>query len=71
MNSGPASLTDAGLAKSTTGHAGRRQGRESSPCTSPWQGRTWALTPPGLMRTAEEDQDVHVLDVAVSLYLGI
>ncbi len=28
----------------------------------PWQGRTWARAPSGRTRTAEEDQDVYVLD---------
>lgn len=34
---------------------------------SPWQGRTWALAPSGLTRTPEDDQDVYVLEVSVSL----
>jgi aminoglycoside 2'-N-acetyltransferase I len=33
----------------------------------PWEGRTWALAPSGLTRTAEEDRDVHVLEVDVAL----
>jgi aminoglycoside 2'-N-acetyltransferase I len=33
----------------------------------PWRGPTWALTFSGPVRTADEDEDVHVLEVAVSL----
>ena len=32
-----------------------------------WQGPTWALTPTGIERTAEEDGCVHVLALAVPL----
>jgi aminoglycoside 2'-N-acetyltransferase I len=35
-----------------------------------WQGRTWALTPAGRVRTEEEDEDVYVLEVAVALDLS-
>ncbi len=30
-----------------------------------WQGTTWALTPHGVVRTAEEDDCIHVLPVTV------
>jgi aminoglycoside 2'-N-acetyltransferase I len=33
----------------------------------PWEGRTWALAPSGLTRTAERDEYVHVLEVGVGL----
>lgn len=32
-----------------------------------WRGRTWALTPDGIVRTAEEDETVFVLEVASPL----
>lgn len=32
-----------------------------------WQGRTWALTPSGRARTAEEDRYVYVMEVSVAL----
>jgi aminoglycoside 2'-N-acetyltransferase I len=35
-----------------------------------WQGETWALSPSGPVRTAEEDDCVYVLQVAVALDLG-
>jgi aminoglycoside 2'-N-acetyltransferase I len=35
-----------------------------------WQGQTWALTPTGRIRTAGEDGDVFVLQVAVTLDLS-
>jgi aminoglycoside 2'-N-acetyltransferase I len=34
-----------------------------------WRGRTWALTPGGVVRTAEEDDGVYVLEVEVVLDL--
>lgn len=34
-----------------------------------WQGRTWALTPAGVVRTAEEDEGVHVLELGVPVDL--
>lgn len=36
----------------------------------PWQGRTWALTPGGVVRTEEEDEDIFVLEVSASLDFG-
>jgi aminoglycoside 2'-N-acetyltransferase I len=33
----------------------------------PWEGRTWALAPSGLTRTADRDESVHVLEVGVAL----
>jgi aminoglycoside 2'-N-acetyltransferase I len=35
-----------------------------------WQGQTWALTPAGVVRTAEEDGDVYVLETSVALDLA-
>lgn len=32
-----------------------------------WQGPTWALTPAGTRRTADDDRGVHVLPVGVPL----
>jgi aminoglycoside 2'-N-acetyltransferase I len=33
----------------------------------PWEGRTWAVAPSGLVRTPEKDQGVYVLEVSVAL----
>jgi aminoglycoside 2'-N-acetyltransferase I len=33
----------------------------------PWEGRTWALAPSGLVRTAEVDGNIHVLEVGAVL----
>jgi aminoglycoside 2'-N-acetyltransferase I len=35
-----------------------------------WRGRTWALTPDGVVRTEDEDGDIYVLEVAVPLELS-
>lgn len=35
-----------------------------------WEGKTWGLTPGGVVRTAEEDEDIFVMEVSVSLDLG-
>jgi aminoglycoside 2'-N-acetyltransferase I len=35
----------------------------------PWKGRTWALTPTGVVRTEEDDGSVYVLEVTVALDL--
>jgi aminoglycoside 2'-N-acetyltransferase I len=35
-----------------------------------WRGATWALTPDGVRRTAEEDGGIYVLPIAVSLDLS-
>lgn len=35
-----------------------------------WRGRTWALTPTGVLRTADEDGGIYVLDVAAKLDLS-
>jgi aminoglycoside 2'-N-acetyltransferase I len=35
-----------------------------------WRGRTWALTPGGIVRTADEDGDVYVLEIGVPLELS-
>jgi aminoglycoside 2'-N-acetyltransferase I len=35
-----------------------------------WQGKTWGLTPGGVVRTAEEDEDIFVMEVSVSLDLS-
>ncbi len=35
----------------------------------PWQGQTWALTPTGRVRTAEEDESVFVLEGPLALDL--
>lgn len=35
-----------------------------------WQGRTWARTRTGLIRTAEDDEDVYVLEVGAALDLS-
>ncbi|MBV9838136.1 MAG: GNAT family N-acetyltransferase, partial [Solirubrobacterales bacterium] len=32
-----------------------------------WQGQTWTLSPAGLLRTADEDGDIYVLEVARAL----
>lgn len=32
-----------------------------------WQGETWALTPSGRVRTAEEDRNIYVLEVSAAL----
>jgi len=37
---------------------------------SRWRGRTWALGPSGIVRTAEEDDAIHVLELAVPLELS-
>lgn len=37
----------------------------------PWQGPTWALTPRGVVRTAEDDDGVHVLEVGSPLDLTL
>lgn len=34
-----------------------------------WRGRTWGLTPSGIVRTAEEDGDIFVLAVSAELQL--
>ena len=34
-----------------------------------WQGQTFALTPQGIVRTAEEDDSIYVLPVSVPLDL--
>jgi aminoglycoside 2'-N-acetyltransferase I len=34
-----------------------------------WQGRSWALTPDGVVRTAEEDDGIYVLQVGAPLHL--
>jgi aminoglycoside 2'-N-acetyltransferase I len=34
-----------------------------------WRGRTWALTPAGTVRTADEDADIYVFEVAAPLDL--
>ena len=36
----------------------------------PWRGRTWALTPDGLVRTADEDADVFVYEATARLDLS-
>lgn len=36
---------------------------------SPWRGRTWALTPDGVVRTEDEDGGIYVLPGAVPLDL--
>jgi aminoglycoside 2'-N-acetyltransferase I len=33
----------------------------------PWRGRTWALTPSGVVRTEQEDDDVYVMEVSGAL----
>jgi len=33
----------------------------------PWPGRTWAMTPEGIIRTQAEDRSVYVLEVATAL----
>lgn len=35
-----------------------------------WQGKTWGLTPGGVVRTAEEDEDIYLLEVSESLDFG-
>ena len=35
-----------------------------------WQGKTWALTPEGIVRTPEEDRDIYVMEVATPLDLA-
>ncbi len=35
-----------------------------------WRGRTWALSPDGIVRTADDDDSVHVFDTSVPLDLG-
>jgi aminoglycoside 2'-N-acetyltransferase I len=35
----------------------------------PWRGRCWALTPGGVVRTAEEDRGIYVMEVSVGLDL--
>jgi aminoglycoside 2'-N-acetyltransferase I len=35
-----------------------------------WRGRTWALTPGGVVRTPEEDAGVYVMEVTVALDLA-
>jgi aminoglycoside 2'-N-acetyltransferase I len=35
-----------------------------------WQGKTWGLTPGGVVRTAEEDGYIFVMEVSVSLDFG-
>lgn len=35
-----------------------------------WRGRTWARAPSGLIRTAEDDEDVYVLETGVALDLS-
>lgn len=35
-----------------------------------WQGKTWGLTPGGVIRTAEEDEDIFVMEVSVNLDFG-
>jgi aminoglycoside 2'-N-acetyltransferase I len=34
-----------------------------------WRGRTWGLTPTGIVRTASEDEDVYVMEVSATLDL--
>lgn len=34
-----------------------------------WRGRTWGLTPSGIVRTEEEDGDIYVLPVSADLQL--
>jgi aminoglycoside 2'-N-acetyltransferase I len=35
-----------------------------------WQGKTWGLTPGGVVRTQDEDEDIFVLEVSVNLDFG-
>jgi aminoglycoside 2'-N-acetyltransferase I len=37
---------------------------------TPWRGRTWALTPDGVVRTEDEDDGIYVLGVSAELDLG-
>jgi aminoglycoside 2'-N-acetyltransferase I len=36
----------------------------------PWAGTTWALTPDGVVRTADDDDGVHVLPLSAPLHLA-
>jgi aminoglycoside 2'-N-acetyltransferase I len=36
---------------------------------SQWRGKTWALTPSGVIRTEEEDNDIYVIEVSEPLDL--
>jgi aminoglycoside 2'-N-acetyltransferase I len=35
-----------------------------------WRGKTWALTPGGVVRTGEADEDIYLLEVSESLDFG-